>query len=517
MPGSIYNDISPSLTSGNQLATYLNDFKDIVASGFIGATRPTNLQAGGYWIDNSLEGSPDFTWTVKVYTGSADVAIYQVNISTNTSSIAGASNLFTIEKTSADNVGAVLKFLKERIANNGQVLDGDIVGALQFFGSADDNSNPVVARFRVVSSDDMTSSAFGSYITFEATADNTASLVEMFRIQDGKIGIGLTSPTSIVHARGASGITSENRADDTVGALSVLRKQRVSSLGQVLSGDVIGTQSFRSTDDTGSSAEVASISVTAAETHTTTAQGSNWSLKVTPVGAITPSEIAKVESGKLETVVVLKMNPTETVSQDIATAATIASLSASKSAVVFTGATVTSVQGIDASGPTKNILLHNKSTAKITIKNEDAGATAANRISLPASKDITIDPGASLELFYYSSDSRWRLKSGSGSGGGAMDVSATQTLANAAVVTLIDVQRQRVKIKSTGGEATVTLPNGTLAAQEVFVQGDDSDNPCIIANSGNVASNGDTTFLKYVSKLYIWDTTETKWVMSGGY
>lgn len=105
----------------------------------------------------------------------------------------------------------------------------------------------------------------------------------------------------------------------------------------------------------------------------------------------------------------------------------------------------------------------------------------------------------------------------SGGGGGAIEVSATQTLAAAATITLQQVQRERVKIKSTGGSVEVLLPNGTLPAQEVFVQGDDSAAPCTIVNGGNVASNGDVTYLKYTNNLYIWDVTETKWVMSGGY
>jgi hypothetical protein len=102
-------------------------------------------------------------------------------------------------------------------------------------------------------------------------------------------------------------------------------------------------------------------------------------------------------------------------------------------------------------------------------------------------------------------------------GGGAIEVSATQSLAAAATITLAAVQRQRVKIKSTGGSVAVLLPNGTLAAQEVYVQGDDSDNPCTIVNGGNVASNGEIIFLKHTNYLFIWDIDDTKWVVSGGY
>lgn len=99
----------------------------------------------------------------------------------------------------------------------------------------------------------------------------------------------------------------------------------------------------------------------------------------------------------------------------------------------------------------------------------------------------------------------------------AMGVSATQTLAAAAVITLLAVGRQRVKVGGTGGETTVTLPAGTISGQAVVVQGDDNDNPIIIANSGNVFSNGDRVFFKNVTQEYIWDATQTLWVQNGGW
>ena len=97
MPGSIFPNINPAVTSGNQLATLLNDFRDIVISGFSGNSRPTGLLAGGYWVDTTNGGSPTFYWDVKLWTGTADVTVYRVNLATNTVSIAGANDLFTVE------------------------------------------------------------------------------------------------------------------------------------------------------------------------------------------------------------------------------------------------------------------------------------------------------------------------------------------------------------------------------------------------------------------------------------
>ena len=65
MSSSIWGTIVPSTTSGNQLAVYLNDFKAAVVSGFSGTSRPAQLEAGGYWIDTTLEGTQNI-WEYKI-------------------------------------------------------------------------------------------------------------------------------------------------------------------------------------------------------------------------------------------------------------------------------------------------------------------------------------------------------------------------------------------------------------------------------------------------------------------
>lgn len=93
-------------------------------------------------------------------------------------------------------------------------------------------------------------------------------------------------------------------------------------------------------------------------------------------------------------------------------------------------------------------------------------------------------------------------------------LSATQTLSGSSVITLAAAMRQRVKIKSSG-TATVTLPNGTIDGQQVWVQGDDATNFCTIADGGNVSSNGDRSFFLYTQFLYTWDNTATMWIIQG--
>ena len=102
---------------------------------------------------------------------------------------------------------------------------------------------------------------------------------------------------------------------------------------------------------------------------------------------------------------------------DVASAATIAALSSSKSFVKVTGATVTDIQGVAARSH-QRLLIHNAATAVVTLKHDDAGATAVDRLNLPNAVDILLNPGTSAELVYDSGQSRWVIgSSGTGTKG----------------------------------------------------------------------------------------------------
>jgi hypothetical protein len=270
----IFPDIVPSTTSGNQLATLLNEFKDAVVSGFTGTTRPANLQAGGYWVDTTNDPT---TWAYKIFDGTQDITIFTVNLTTGTASIASADSLFEVAKVSADSVGPIIRLLKERIAGNGQTLDGDTVGEIQFYGTRDTGANAAQARIRTISTDDVTASAAGSYMIFELAPDASASLVEVMRIVNQRVGVGIQTPTEAIHLSG--NVKAETQVDTTVGPEAILRKRRVSGSGQVLSGDFLGKVSFNSTKDDGAEIAGAVIEVTAAENHTTANQGTRMSFK----------------------------------------------------------------------------------------------------------------------------------------------------------------------------------------------------------------------------------------------
>ena len=282
MSQTIFSSIVPSTTSGSALATILTDFKNAVVSGFSGTTRPTNLQAGGYWIDITNDGSG--TWDYKLYDGSQDIKVFTINKSTGVASFASADSLFKIEKISADAIGPVVELLKKRIANGGQTLTGDSIGEIKFKGYTNAGDSTTQAMIKSVANDNVTTSAQGSYLVFEVTEKATASIVEVMRMVDKKVAIGTTTPDETLHVKG-TGTKVEKESDDAVGSKVVLKKKRIGGTGGgVVSSDVVGQVDFVGHSTSNLDATAAQIEVVAREATTASAQGSSIRVKNKKLG-----------------------------------------------------------------------------------------------------------------------------------------------------------------------------------------------------------------------------------------
>jgi hypothetical protein len=57
----------------------LNNILSALNSNHIGSSRPTSAVAGTIWIDSSVAN----TYSIKVYDGSDDLALFSINTSTN--------------------------------------------------------------------------------------------------------------------------------------------------------------------------------------------------------------------------------------------------------------------------------------------------------------------------------------------------------------------------------------------------------------------------------------------------
>lgn len=198
---------------------------------------------------------------------------------------------------------------------------------------------------------------------------------------------------------------------DTTGAILKLIKQRILTNGQVKDGDVVGELRFIGRANDASNPLVAKMIWTATDDQTTSAYGGTLSFQSTPDGSATLIEHMRFINGMVETVLPHKLNSLRLVGQNIATAASIAQLDATKVLVEFTGSTATNLQGVNSGQDTQLINLHNRSSVNVTLKHQDAGAAAADRMKLPTSSDYVLIPDASVTLYYCTTDTRWKLLS----------------------------------------------------------------------------------------------------------
>lgn len=173
-----------------------------------------------------------------------------------------------------------------------------------------------------------------------------------------------------------------------------------------------------------------------------------------------------------------------------------------------------SIGGFTASSTNYFFFLINGTGADLTVKN--ALSSATSDILTGSNSDLTMKSGAIALIVRDTNANRWLCVGGAG-GGGAMTVSSTQTLANGATVTLAQVAEERVKLAGSTAGAVLVLPNGTINGQKLWTQGASDSSPAVIADSGNVHSNGDKTLLNGNIFGYMWDSTDTKWYQMGGW
>ena len=189
-------------------------------------------------------------------------------------------------------------------------------------------------------------------------------------------------------------------------------------------------------------------------------------------------------------------------SADVATTATITALSTSKPFIRFTGSTATEVQGIDAAGLNKAITLHNASSADVTFKHQNVGASAANRIITALGGDLILKPNSSTEFIYDATQARWVIKSGSGAGGSSTifgstgsprTISSTGITSAGSHMSVTDFE-QIVFVNSASGEVDVTsnpqITAGTIVGQKLMVVGTSNDNFILLEDGNGLSLNG---------------------------
>ena len=292
MSQAIWGTINPATTSGNQLAAYLNNFKDAMVSGLSGVTRPSELKEAGSWID--LTNDAAGTWDYKIFDGvSTDITVFTINKSTGKVIFSGSEGSFDISKISDDVAGPVLNLLKSRIADNGQTKTGDTLGQIVVKGSTDGGVDVVQAVVEIVADDDTTTTTQGTRVAFRSIAKGSATLSEVMTHRSGMVGIKNSNPQAELDVIGE--VRATNLSEDAIGPEINIVKKRLNNNGQALDGDAIGSHNFIGLDATGAEITLASIEITADDNIATGASGSVLSIKAIAKGTDTLSEVIRVE------------------------------------------------------------------------------------------------------------------------------------------------------------------------------------------------------------------------------
>lgn len=96
--------------------------------------------------------------------------------------------------------------------------------------------------------------------------------------------------------------------------------------------------------------------------------------------------------------------------------------------ISITNASLTSIAGVPAGIDGQIVLLENDTGNNVTILNDDAGATATNRIYTGTNSSITLTNKASVFLTYSTTNSRWMMTGGSGGSNSTTGVTGSTAL-----------------------------------------------------------------------------------------
>lgn len=91
-----FGTINTSTTTGGDLATLLQNWRDAVLSNHVGDTRPSYVKEGQLWIDNTTATD----WIINLYDGATDIPLGYVNPTDNTAGLLFKANI-TLKSASA--------------------------------------------------------------------------------------------------------------------------------------------------------------------------------------------------------------------------------------------------------------------------------------------------------------------------------------------------------------------------------------------------------------------------------
>lgn len=253
--------------------------------------------------------------------------------------------------------------------------------------------------------------------------------------------------------------------------------------------------------------------------------GAPVSTKVVPSGDVVGTSDSQTLTNKVYQDANITLDRVSLNQADVATAATITALGTSKPVIRLTGSTATEVQGIDAAGVNKVVTFHNASSAQITFKHQNVGATATNRIITPTGNDLTVKANESVQFIYDNTQTRWVIGAGSGSGGGSTafgtfasprTISSTGLTAALGHMSSTDAS-QVIFVTTASGEVNVTanpqIQAGTQVGQVIRLIGTSSSNFITLEEGNGLSLNGEWRSFLNANLSLLWDGV--KWTEMG--
>jgi hypothetical protein len=419
----VFDTIDPTNTSGTELANILNNWKNAALSGYIGATRPDQVTAGGSWIDTSLQVS-DGKWRLRLYTGTVELTLMEINLTTNSVSFPGSDNSFAITRVSEDAVGAMLRLVKKRVTAT-QVKMGDTLGSVSFYGYTASSVETESARFRAEARQDFTSGALGTDFIFETTKSGENTPTEHMRMTNGKMTVGPAGVTPVEVLEVAGSIVARRSGADALPARVITSKKRTSGGGQSLLNDYLSEYLARGYDETGAEVDLMKMSVRATQDITTTAHGTRISFEKKDTGGIVYFEkMAITDEGVEASNLTLIGSLRNSTAIDVSTGSDIDLPNPHKGIIVLTSNTLVSIRGITLPIAGEEFKIINATGNNVVIKN-NVTAAGTLKILSGSGDDLDMADGTVITVVRDGNSSVYRIIGGTGGSGGGKKFSGT--------------------------------------------------------------------------------------------
>lgn len=162
MTQQVFSDIDPNVTSGTELATFLNDFKASLLTQHSGATAPTYAVVGTQWFDSAVAG----TLTMKYYDGAQWISQFVIDTVAHKISLGGNNPTASVTVSRTDTAADMIEMYRNTIiASNGGLI---------YSQNNDNSTKKTFGNIKIVA-DSVVDGAEDASLLFEAMIAGTLS------------------------------------------------------------------------------------------------------------------------------------------------------------------------------------------------------------------------------------------------------------------------------------------------------------------------------------------------------